>query len=790
MRSILVFPLVLLLVASAGHLSAQPAIGQWQDHFQYRHTIALVQGGGDIYCATTAALFKYNDQSGETTRYTKVNSLNDVNIQAIGWNDLRQTLLVGYRNGNLDLIRQGTSTNMPDIKRSGMVGDKGIYTITNQGDLAYLGCGFGIVVVDLVRMEVKDTWLIGPNAAPVQVNAIAFHGDSVYAATQNGLYAAWAQAPNLAAYTSWHKRTDVPGANGAFSEVLSFNGKLLVNRRVSPNEYLELDTIYYEDAGWHVLTAAVGDFNRRIRPTPDGQGITVTGRNRVREFNTDMQETFYAYDAAGLGELKPMEALRTGPEGIWVATNGNGLVHYLGYSNITVSHPNGPGNNNVYRMANAKGTLYATTGGPSGNWGSQFRKDGVHYLTEGRWYTTDRFNDPMFAAGNNNFGEALNDPLPVQVDPDDGMHAFIGSWDDGVLEMRNGHGVQFYGPDNSPLQRFQNSSSNDVPTNVGGLAYDERGNLWVTNSNCSRPLSVRLRNGTWHAMAPINELGTNTLLSDIIVAKNGYKWVVRPRGNGLLVFTDSGTPSQTGDDRAKVLTSFEGEGKLPSMDALCVAEDLDGQIWVGTGKGIAVFYAPDLIFTNSNFDAQQILIEQDGNVQILLETETVSAIVVDGANRKWLGTQSSGLYLVSADGTEQLAHFTAANSPLPSDNIICLSMDDATGELFIGTDMGIISYRGDAIAGQKVADCATVFPNPVRETFTGPVAITGLLRNSDVRITDVAGNLVYHTRSKGGQAIWPVTDMQGRRVSTGVYIVLAMDPEGTEKCNTKVAVIR
>ncbi len=777
------------LTLLADSLYAQPAIGQWRDHFQYRNTIALVEGNSDIYCATTTALFKYNEQSGETERYTKVNALNDVNIQALGWNSSRNAVVVGFRNGNLDVIRSNTTANMPDIKRSSIVGDKGIYCITSQNDLAYLGCGFGIVVVDLARMEVKETWLIGPNAAQLQVNAITFHNDSIYAATQAGVFAAWQGEANLAAYTNWHKRTDLPGANGAFTEIVPFNGHLLVNRRVSEVEASEQDTIYYYDGGWQVLTAAVGDFNRNIRVSNDGQLLTVTGRNGVREFGTTFSEVFYAFDFNG-GVINPRDAVHRDQGGLWIATHGHGLVSFRGYNDFTISSPNGPDNNTVYRMSAAKGSLYVTTGGPSGNWGNEFRKDGVNYMVEGRWNTTNLLNDPLFATGSNDYGAALNDVMAVQVDPDDGSHVFIGSWDDGILEMRDGHGTQFFTPNNSSLQRYQNSAENTAPTLVGGLAYDEKGNLWATNSNCAKPISVRLKNGNWYAFSASSALGTNTLLSDIIVAKNGYKWVVRPRSSGLLVFSDNGTTSDPGDDQAKALSTFEGQGKLPSMDIFSVAEDQDQQIWVGTGKGVAVFYNPDAVFTSSNFDAQQILIEQDGNTQILLETEAVSAILVDGANRKWLGTQSSGLYLVSADGTKQIAHYTAANSPLPSDNIICLAMDGATGELFIGTDQGIVSYRGDATAGSKTAECATVFPNPVRETFTGPVAITGLVRGSDVRITDVAGNLVYRTTALGGQAIWPATDMMGQRVSTGVYLILSVDPEGTNKCNTKVAVVR
>ena len=780
--------LIPAFLLTAGQLAAQPAIGEWRDHFQYRQAIALVNGGEDIYCATSSAVFKFNKANGETERYTKVNLLSEVDILSLGWNDARSTLLVGYQSGNLDLVRNGQAINMPDIKRSSVVGDKGIYCISQQGTQAYLGCGFGIVVVDLERSEVKETWFIGPDGARLKVNAIAFHQDSIYAATDEGLYAAWQGEANLAAYANWHKRTDIPGANGPFTEAVSFSGRLFVNRRVDLTGQAELDTIYFQDGGWNVFTAAGSGFHRSMRVSYNGQNLEVTGLDKVREYDTNLQEMYYIHDINGT-PVNAMDAIRAGQEGLWLASNGMGLVHFMG-STHNIVQPNGPATNSVYRMAAAKGVLYATTGGISSTWGNMYRKEGVHYLADGLWHTTNRANDPMFASGGNEFGGSLNDPMAVAVDPDDGWHAFMGSWDDGVLEMHNGHGTTFFLPNNSSLQAFQNSTASDAPTQVGGLAYDENGNLWATNSNCAQPISVRMRSGNWYAMGGGSALGANTLLGDIIVAKNGYKWAVRPRSSGLYVFTDNGTPSDPGDDLAKALNTYEGQGKLPSMDVFSLAEDLDQRIWVGTGKGIAIFNNPDLVFSGDNFDATQILIEQDGNVQILLETEAVSAIVVDGANRKWLGTQSSGLYLVSADGTEQLAHFTAANSPLPSDNIICLAMDGTTGELFIGTDKGIVSYRGDATTGNLATECATVFPNPVRETWTGPVAITGLVRDSDVRITDVAGNLVYRTISKGGQAIWPVTDMSGRRVSTGVYLVLAMDPEGKTKCNTKVAVVR
>ncbi len=789
MRSITPLFLALSLVGVADRSFAQTAIGQWRDHFQYRHTLTAIEGDGNIYCATTSAIFRYDEQSGETTRFTKVNALSDVNILSLGWNADRKNLLVGYKNGNLDVISGSSATNVPDIKRSSITGDKGIYSITCQGQLAYLACGFGIVVVDLSKMEVKDTWIIGPDASQLQVNGVMFLGDSIYAATQQGLFVASQNATNLAAYTNWYRRMDLPSPTKAYSAVVAFNGKLMVNRRYSDSIQTNTDTIYVYDDGWHPMTATLGDHDRTMNVSVDGLRLTVTQRGQVRQFDQQFTETYSAYTIGGQ-DIRPVWGLDRAQGGLWVATDGNGLVQFESGTSFSIIYPNGPKNNSVYKMASAQGVLYATSGGPTGTWDDEFLKDGVHYFEDGVWNTTDGSNDALYAQGANTYGGTVNDVLPVVVDPQDGHHAFVGSWDDGLMEFQNGHVIGFFGTDNSTLQRFHNGTTDDIPTRVGGLAYDANGNLWVSNSDCTKPISVRLKNGAWYSFSMGTALGNNALLADMIVGQNGYKWVLRPRSSGLLVFTDNGTPSDPSDDQAKALTTFQGEGMLPSMDVFSVAEDKDQQIWVGTGKGVAVFYNPDAVFTNSNFDAQQILIEQDGNVQILLETETVSAIAVDGANRKWLGTLSSGVYLVSPDGTKQLAHFTAANSPLPSDDITCLDIDDATGEVYIGTDLGIMGYRGDATEGATAEDCATVFPNPVRENYTGPVAITGLMKGSDVRITDVVGNLVYHTTSNGGQAIWPATDMSGNRVATGVYLVLVMDPTGASKCNTKVMVVR
>jgi ligand-binding sensor domain-containing protein len=394
----------------------------------------------------------------------------------------------------------------------------------------------------------------------------------------------------------------------------------------------------------------------------------------------------------------------------------------------------------------------------------------------------------LLNSGANVYGGSVNDFVAVAVDPDDPELTWFGSWDDGLIEVRSGVPVQIYNQNNSSLGLDVLGFEGRL--NVGGLDHDRDGNLWMTNAWSAAPLSVRTKSGTWYSYSPGSLLNNNQLIAGILAASNGFKWIVRPRGNALLVFDDNGTLEVSSDDRWKLLNSAEGSGGLPAPDVFTVAEDKEGQVWVGTSKGIAVFYTPENVFNSSGFDAQQILLEQDGNFQYLLETEAVSSIVVDGANRKWIGTQTGGVFLVSPDGRTEILHFTQDNSPLPSNTVYAITVDEGTGEVFMATDRGIMSYRGDAIEGLAENTCATVFPNPVNESYTGPVAIDGLVRDSEVKITDVSGNLVYRTTSLGGQALWPATDMEGNRVSTGVYLIFAADQFGNTKCNTKVLVVR
>ena len=227
----------------------------------------------------------------------------------------------------------------------------------------------------------------------------------------------------------------------------------------------------------------------------------------------------------------------------------------------------------------------------------------------------------------------------------------------------------------------------------------------------------------------------------------------------------------------------------------CITQDMDGEMWIGTDKGIKVAYNIADIFETSDgltskTECQNIIYQENGIAQYLLNFENITCIMIDGGNRKWVGTERNGIYVLSASGNEQLFHFTAENSPLISNRIICMAQNGKTGEVFIGTDRGIVSYKAESTKGAEEAGKLTVYPNPLRPHHSGTIAIKGFVADSDVRITDVAGKTVAHLKSIGGQAVWDGRNFNGEEVASGVYLIFSSAEEGSRTACGKVLIIR
>ncbi|MCK9422249.1 MAG: T9SS type A sorting domain-containing protein [Bacteroidales bacterium] len=766
----------ILILPGLSPLTAQQVpIGQWRDELPYTLCNSVTDAGDKIYASTPYAVFYINKEDYSAVRITKITGLSDIGISRINYNKEYKTLVIAYTNANIDLIKDNTIINISDIKRKPILGNKTINDIYFIGKDAYLSCGFGIVVLDINKEEIRDTYYIGQQGSPVNVWALTTDdNDSIFAASEKGIYKAWTKDPNLTNFASWHKDMGIDTA-ASYNTIVTFAGKVFVNKKKGPTSS---DTLcIFSNGKWSHWDR--DSYSSVMHLQANDKYLMVTYDYFICEFNPTLElvTTIWTYNP---GMPYPTDALADQAGNLWISDTYSGLINYDAATKV-LNHISlsGPLTASAFSMTSQGDNLLIAPGGRDASYGPLYYQAQIYHFDNTNWKNISGTTSPLM-------GSAY-DIVAVAIDPFDNKHSYAGSFGKGVLELYNDSAIRRYSEGNSTLRHHTASDTSDV--RVGGLTFDSDGNLWVVTAHNNSCLSMKKGNQWTGFTIPI---ANESDLGQIIVNRLGQKWIQMRYGNmnpnSILVFTDNGTPQNPSDDQSRLLNSSVGSGAIPGNYVFAMAEDKNGQIWIGTEKGVAVFYSPENMFNGQNFDCQRILVQQGAYVQYLLENETVTAIVVDGANQKWIGTDRGGVFCFSEDGTKQKYHFTAENSPLLSDRIICMAMNK-DGDVFFGTDKGVVSFRGPATPGGDTNENVYAFPNPVKSDFSGFIAIKGLVSNAQVRITDVNGTLVYSTRAEGGQAIWDGRNFNGRKANTGVYLVYASNDSGTEKVVTKILII-
>ena len=411
--------------------------------------------------------------------------------------------------------------------------------------------------------------------------------------------------------------------------------------------------------------------------------------------------------------------------------------------------------------------VWLATGGVDQTFTARFVDEGFARFQNGQWRHYNRNTEEVMRGENpdpNFRDDDLFALMTVRVNPANGR-IYAGSFLEGLIEV-DGENLTLYNENNSTLS---NAQGDDNRTRVGGLVFDQNDNLWIANHSAlnGRPISVLTNEGEWYSFG---QTCGQTDLHQVDVDRSGFKWFATTGSSAGVLLFDEGNLEDDSDDRCRLFTAANSE--LPTNAVNCLAVDLDGDVWVGTAEGVVIFECGGSAFEPECRGTRRI-VEQDGFGAFLLETESVLTIAVDGANRKWVGTRN-GIFVLSPDGDEQIARYTEANSPLFDNNIIDIAVSDRTGEVFIGTNKGIISLQGEATRGGTVHRAAiTVFPNPVRPDYDGPIAMEGLSRDAVVKITDINGKMVFETQAQGGRAVWDGRDYNGRRAASGVYLVFS-----------------
>jgi hypothetical protein len=734
-------------------LQGQITLGQWRTHLPYKYCTLAEATNEQVFCSTTGGLFYYKLDDNSVVKISKIDGLSDNGVAAMRWNGELEILIMAYENSNLDLIRDKVIVNIPDIMKKQIPGDKSIYDIYYREQEAYLSTGFGIVVLNLEKDEISETYYIGDNGEALKVNQVSSDETYLYAATDEGIRRGLISDPFLVDFNAWELVTDIPNANGAFSGIAFFAESLYASYEdPSGNQ----DVIYYNSGnGWNTFPYFTGKVCREL--LNQGNYLSLVDEWGAHLINGD------GLVMKQLQSSEPMSVSLDDEGSIWLADRGGGLVTNHGGEQWAII-PNGPNSTSVYDMEASGNVLHAVQGGVNGSWNNLFKQATLETFKDEQW-TAQTYSD-------------ARDLLSLAIDPADPNHVFAGSWGYGLLEFKEEEVIR-YTETNSSLQTI--IAGGDF-IRIGGITLDPEANLWMTNTGVSEPISVRKADGDWKSFRADNLITDYSALGDILVTQSGHIWAIVPRGNGLFAMDVNYTIDETSDDDYRKVSVVDKFGKVITNDVRSFAEDRNGNLWLGTNQGIYVMYSPYRLFTEGSVYAQEILIPRNdgsGLADPLLGTQVVTAIEVDGANRKWLGTSSGGVYLVSEDGVEEIEQFNETNSPLLSNNIVDICVDGSSGEVFFGTDKGIISYRGEALQGSTNYSNVVVYPNPVRETYDGPVAIKGLVENTTVKIVDVSGNLVFETESLGGQALWDGSNFRGDRVATGVYLIYLSSADGT-----------
>lgn len=767
-------------------------IGQWRDHLSYYKTQKIAKVENRILVSAGSAMFFYDKDDNSMERFSKVNGLTDAGILTLAYDEESKCIVVGYENSNIDIIYNDKVYNIPDIKIRSIEGSKLINNIRFHNKKAYLSCGFGIVVLDLTRKEIYDTYYIGKNSAKINVNSVEIFNDTIYAATAQGLLRAPFNSNALVASETWTLDNNAPGGSVKEAQeiihLFKYIDKLVLGVKETKHNITSISLYEKKSDFWKPLLR-----NRNIywvRPVGDklvyktwidiGEGVIVLDSNMQVEkyFDINWNKLYNYYDNSNIVTLEVGDALIDGND-IWFAhLREGGLISVKNYMSNNIArpiHPNGPLANDVYSIKTSKeGMVYVSPGGrniqnaPRGIGANIYSFNGYY------WDCTLNFKDQ----------DTLRDIVSVTIHPNDPTKLMASSWWNGVIESKDNKFVKVYNYEttNGVLQAPR------YGYRIAGAEYDESGNLIIANSLSNTGLCYLSYKGVWGGFDTYSYIGNDEILGlmlDRFNHGNYYKFIWT-KTNKILAFDNKGNT---------VIIDPNNGARDNSNDVNCMVQDHEGEIWIGTDKGIKVIYSLDNLFDKDNLGksmvtCNNIIYQENGIAQYLLNFENINTIMVDGGNRKWIGTERNGIFVYSPNGDKQLYHFTAENSPLISNRVVTIAQEPKSGEVYIGTDRGIVSYKAESLEGAEEAGELVAYPNPVLPDYNGIIAIKGFVKDSDVRITDVNGNSVAHIKAIGGQAIWNGKNFNGQKVGSGVYLIFGSALEGKENSSGKILFIR
>lgn len=756
--------ITLLLITVCPTMAFADAVGSWHIYPSFNQ-IELVETAGDvIFVKASGNLYTYNTSDGSISTYDKSNGLSDVGITMMSWNATAKRMVVAYENSNIDIIStKGDVFNIPDLYLKQMTGNKAVNYICQEGKYAYMATGFGIMKVDVEKGYIADSYVL--NKA---MSSVAILNGYIYAQcadTEGGVLRAQ-MTDNLNNPASWKQHSHV-----YFQYLFTLGNKLIGMTDGNANT---IDTTTGE-------VVQIGLFNFSWAKKC-GDRIVCGKTSKVTELLSNL--TFNTYSCPN---SITNAGYSTTQNKFWANDGSNRLTRFgVKGTSLTAETtgvmPEGPVTNDSYALDFAGGKLYAVNGYYTVDKTSG--KEGKVYWWDGNsWdYNTDNIASTT--------KRRYRDLSCIKVAPYD-HNIVMAAGETGLYRFVNGKYDRVYDSGNSPLVSAVPTSSE--PRNwsmVLSMVYDKEGNLWTANSKNPSILCLK-KDGEWETFDHSSLLSGEfyTAPMGALIDRRGYFWFCSTQWEKSRVFC-----YDIKNDKLKRYNNFVNQDNTRYEPALRnLAEDKNGNIWIAGTKGPFYIKSED-IESGEEVMTQHKVPRNDGTnfADYLLSDVDIICIAVDAANRKWMGTNGQGVFVISDDCNTQEYNFTSDNSPLPSNTITDIKIDDKTGMVYFATDRGICSYMSGVSESNDNVDDGSVwaYPNPVTPDYTGFITVCGLANGSEVTITTVSGQKVAEGRSVGGSFIWDGLDNNGNRVASGVYMVLVAGPEGNNNIATKIAVVR
>lgn len=720
----------------------------WRTHFSYANVKNITSGDNKVFASTDNAIFYYDLEDNSINLINKNTGLSGVGISTITFESGSSQLIIGYEDGNIDFWSNGNVSTVPTIKETQTTVGKKLRDIKRFENALYFSGDLGIVVYDINREEITETYQnLGPNGEAMIVYQTTFTNDSIYAATESGiLSASLGSAINKQDFNNWERvLTGITFQNIAQSGNTIFASA-------------DGDLFSYNTGNW----AFEQNFTTPISALESSNGESLLILTEKELWLSDDNGLSKLHDASNGQVLN--DILETNNQ-VWMGSSDQGLLQFTAFSAPPNSlKPPGPAADVLLKPAAFENSIYWIDQQVPGNI-SQFSLDNQAWTS---FNPTNSSSEPISSLSDLEFGVVNENGLSAPI-----FSSFNQGLFSGGSSSANSNLIIEDFPNGTPPP-FLNSSYN-----ISSLASEGSDILWVTTPDRSSSLySLNLTSNEWTGFSLTSSLAR--FPTDLFIAPDGSKWMsIDPsRGGGIVVFDET-------TNRQRNLNTNGGQGGLPGSEVTDIVLDQNFFLWVGTNQGIAFFPNPLIVLDNRQLTANVPIFEN----RLLLRDEFITQVVIDPANRKWFGTKNNGLWLFSETGEELIYHFTIDNSPLPSNQILSLYLDPPSGELFISTDKGTVSFRSDATEGTDQHVNVEIYPNPVNPSFQGDIVINGLANNALIKITDVSGKLVRQVRANGSTALWNARDINRTRVMSGVYLVFSSNSDGTETFVGKIVVI-